>query len=101
MGSLNANRIKDEYWDGADLVVEVVSKDRKGRDRDLRVKRKQYAQAGIAEYWIVDPQVRQITVLKLSNERYEVHGQFKPGQRATSHLLAGFAVDVKDVLGTT
>ncbi|HUB26054.1 MAG TPA: Uma2 family endonuclease, partial [Tepidisphaeraceae bacterium] len=74
------------YWRGADLVVEVRSKGRKGRERDLRVKRKEYARAKIAEYWIVDRQDREILVLKLAGGRYEIHGRFEPGDRASSAL---------------
>jgi Uma2 family endonuclease len=98
MRSENTNRITNEYWIGADLVVEVVSKDRKGRQRDLQVKRREYAKAKIAEYWIVDPQEREILVLKLADDRYEIHGRFKPGERATSSLLGGFGVEVKEIL---
>lgn len=88
-------RIHNERWDGADLVIEVVSDD--DRRRDLETKRFEYARAGIAEYWIVDPQRRAITVLKLDGQRYEVYGEFVPGQQATSALLIGFTVDVSTV----
>ena len=33
-----------------------------------------------------------------SNESYIVHGEFKRGERATSKLLAGFAIDVTSAL---
>jgi Uma2 family endonuclease len=52
-----------KYADGADLVIEVLSKD---RDRDLQMKRLEYAQAGIPEYWIGDPRDQRITVLRLA-----------------------------------
>src|SRR5258708_6826451 len=60
----HADRIKEEYWDGADLVMEVVSEELEDRHRDLVTKRAEYARAGIAEYWIVDPYERRIRVLK-------------------------------------
>ena len=88
-------RIFDEFWDGADLVMEVVSDD--NRRHDLQTKRLEYAKAGIAEYWIVDPQQRAITVLKLEGDCYVVHGEFLPGQLATSALLPGFSADVTEV----
>jgi Uma2 family endonuclease len=50
-------RVTDEYWEGADLVMEVVSSHDEDRRRDLVVKREEYARAGIAEYWIVDPEL--------------------------------------------
>jgi Uma2 family endonuclease len=85
---------QDRYWTAADLVVEIVSDDPESRKRDLVTKRADYAAAGISEYWIVDPQEKRITVLALDGARYAVHGEFAPGQQATSKLLEGFAVDV-------
>ena len=79
---------------GADLVMEVVSGSPDDRKRDLVIKRKEYAKAGIAEYWIVDPDERTVTVLTLGKKTYRVHGVFGPGSTATSVLLPGFAVDV-------
>jgi Uma2 family endonuclease len=91
------DRALDEYWDGADLVMEVVSGDSEDRKRDLVTKRAEYARARIAEYWIIDPKLKQITVLRLKGKAYEVHGVFKNGQLATSRLLPGFGVDVSTV----
>ena len=91
----HADRMGEQFWDGADLVMEVVSPD--GRKRDLEVKRREYAQAGISEYWIVDPQASSITVLKLDNANYVEHGVFGLGQTAASVLLAGFTADVSAV----
>ena len=48
------DRIKHSYLDGpADLVVEVVSPDSEVRDRFLKLG--EYQDAGIPEYWLVDP----------------------------------------------
>lgn len=81
---------------GADLVMEVVSPDAKDRVRDIKQKRREYATAGIPEYWIVDPETETITVLTLpagANE-YAEHGVFRADQIATSVLLSEFAIDV-------
>lgn len=90
-----------DYADGADLVIEVVSDDARDRERDLIVKRSEYAQAGIPEYWIVDPETRTIHVLTLDGVEpggaYRVHGEFKAGESASSVLLEGFAVAVDEV----
>jgi Uma2 family endonuclease len=94
MDAKHADRIGERFWLGADLVMEIVSKDPKDRDRDLRDKRREYAKAGISEYWIVDPKTKQITVLRLKGNKYLVHGVFGSGKEATSHLLPGFSVDV-------
>jgi len=96
MNMENGARITRDYWIGADLVLEVVSDD--DRRRDLEVKRQEYAQAGIPEYWIVDPMLEQITVLALEGSTYVVHGEFPKGTKASSKLLEGFNVDVTEAL---
>lgn len=94
----HAGRIHEDYWSGADLVMEVVSDDPESRQRDLVKKRAEYARAGIAEYWIVDPREKRLTVLKLRGKSYAVAGEYGPGDRAASVLLKGFAIDVSAAL---
>jgi Uma2 family endonuclease len=86
--------MEQHFSRGADLVVEVVSPGHGNRQRDLVKKRSEYAAAGIAEYWIIDPETQTITVLSLEKKTYRVHGEFKPGEIATSLLLQDFQVDV-------
>lgn len=83
--------------DGADLVVEVVSPGEESRDRDLDVKRTEYAKAGIAEYWIVDPETRSVTVLSLDGETYTACGTFAEHETAVSKLFPEFSVPVRDI----
>ncbi|MBI3241680.1 MAG: Uma2 family endonuclease [Chloroflexi bacterium] len=74
-----------------------MSEGLENRERDLEKKRKDYAEGGIPEYWIIDPQEQKITVLKLEGVAYAVHGEFAPGVSASSALLNGFSVDVEAV----
>lgn len=53
------------------LVVEVVSPGKENEDRDYRYKRSEYAVRGIEEYWIVDPAMAKVTVLRLVDGLYE------------------------------
>ena len=89
-------RGQDEYWFGADLVVEIVSQD--DPERDTVEKPVDYATAGIPEYWIVNPLDEKITVLTLQGETYITHGVFGRGDNATSPSLTGFSVHVQDVV---
>ena len=95
----NDPRDRDRYWSGADLVLEVVSPNKP--ERDLVVKRSDYAAAGIPEYWIVNPLNQTIAVLELHGDSYVEHGVFRPGQRATSALLPAFVLDVDAVFAAT
>ena len=72
------------FWTVADWVVEVVSAGAKRRRRDLEEKRLEYAVTGIAEYWIVDPLTKTISVLELKQAEYTVAGEFGLGQHADS-----------------
>ena len=56
------------------LVVEVVSPGEPGEknyDRDYIEKRREYAERGIQEYWIVDPYRQVVLVLTLEETSYE------------------------------
>jgi Uma2 family endonuclease len=77
-------------------VIEVVSPSNPELDRVT--KRREYAERGIAEYWIVDPQDETLTVLTLSGTAYVEHGSFRAGTLATSPLLPGLHLDVQAVL---
>ena len=70
MSEEHRDRIGEEYWEGADLVMEVVSRDAESRKRDLLQKPLEYAEAGIQEYWIVDPRKSSIMVLTLQGKMY-------------------------------
>jgi Uma2 family endonuclease len=83
------------YWLGVDLAVEIVSDD--DPERDTKIKRADYAEAGIPEYWIVNPLDDTITVLVLEGDIYAEHGVFRRGEHAASRLLTGFSVDVDEV----
>jgi Uma2 family endonuclease len=89
-------RNQDAFWLGADLVIEIVSPD--DPTRDTQVKRADYAEAGISEYWIVDPGEATLTVLHLIDGSYAEHGVFRRGQQVTSPLLPEFSAAVEAVL---
>ena len=89
----------DEPPAAADVlwVLEIVSPGQLNRDRDLIDKRRDYAQARIPEYWIVDPVEETVTVLSLDGQSYRAHREFKPGTVATSPLLPKFQINVTEL----
>ena len=88
-------RSGERFWTGADVVVEIVSPD--NPERDLVVKRDDYAEAAIPEYWIVDPGTETVTVLELVDGEYVEHGVYDRHARLDSPVLPGFGVDAEDV----
>lgn len=89
-------RYQDAYWLGADLVVEVVSPN--DPERDTVTKVDDYAEAGIPEYWIINPLDESVTVLVLDANVYVEAGVYRRGDVARSQLLDGFTVDVGALL---
>lgn len=64
----HAERLRDNRLDGpADLVVEVVSPESLARDRGEKFV--EYEAAGVAEYWLLDPQRRQLDLYHLGEDR--------------------------------
>ena len=84
-----AHIITRENIQGApDLVVEILSPATAERDRS--VKFELYAQHGVHEYWIVDPDARTITVFLLNEGEFEEVDTYSEGETLTSPMLEGF-----------
>ena len=91
----NPYRIVGGYFEGVpDIVVEVLSTD---RNRDLVRKRQLYAEAGVREYWIVDPLADTITLLELSDEEYAERAVPTISDTLTTPLLPGLAIPLAEV----
>jgi Uma2 family endonuclease len=79
--------LRKGYFAGApDLAVEIVSPD--SVERDYVTKRALYQEAGVREYWIIDPLQRKVTWLRLDAKgkyrevrprKGELHSQVLPG----------------------
>lgn len=80
------------------LVVEVVSPGNIQRDRDYIAKRRQYEDIDIGEYWIVDPDLEQVTVLAMQNNQYEEVGVFCDRQLIQSPAFPELAIAASTLL---
>lgn len=91
----HAERRRPNLWQGADLVMEVISPD--DIKRDTEIKRREYAMAGIPEYWLIDPSAKSVTVLEREDQgdQYNVRGLYTAQGLAESACLRGFAIDVE------
>jgi Uma2 family endonuclease len=69
-----------------DLVVEVISPSHRGHDR--LTKRSLYAQAGVREYWLIDPDARRIDILALDRDALHLVQSASGDDVVISPLLA-------------
>ena len=83
------------YVEGVpDIVVEILSSD---RSHDLVRKRQIYAEAGVWEYWILDPRHDTVTLLELRGGVYAARATLAAGDTLTTPLLPGLAVPLADI----
>ena len=52
--------VEDHIWGAPDLIMEVLSPST--RRKDMTLKQQKYAEAGVREYWIIDPREEKIIV---------------------------------------
>lgn len=72
------------------LVVEILSPATVRRDRIE--KKRLYKMNGVEEYWLVDPDRREVTVFHLVGGRYDGGKRFSTHQKLRSQVLPGFEV---------
>ena len=80
-----------------DLVVEILSPST--ARRDWTRKRELYAQYGVKELWIADPDTRVGWVMTLRDGEYEIAGIYDDTQTFSSPTLAGVTIDLREVFG--
>jgi Uma2 family endonuclease len=85
----------EQYAGPPTLAVEVLSPGT--RAHDLRVKLREYPQAGIPEYWVVDPRRRTVLVHLLEGEQYRLAARLGLGQVLRSALLPGFELPIDSI----
>ena len=82
-----------QFFEGApDLIVEVLSPST--RRRDQSVKLDVYEQAGVPEYWIIDPLTESLTIYMLPDggREYVLKGVFRNGETVQSVVMPDFSL---------
>ncbi len=77
-----------------DIIVEILSTD---RTRDLVRKRRIYAEAGVREYWPIDPRNDTVTQLELQNGEYIQRAVLSSDDTLTTPLLPGLSIPLADI----
>ena len=77
-----------------DIGVEILSTD---LSRDLVRKRQLYAETGVEEYWIFDPQSDTATLLELRGGEYVERAVLDANATLATPLLPGLVIPLADV----
>jgi len=98
MSAEHQDRI-DWYWGVPDLAVEIISEGTEHKDRV--VKRSEYAQAGILEYWIIDPEALTVEQLRLQDGAYAMVSFYSQFDTLTSPTFPGWSILLDDLFAKT
>ncbi len=91
----NSSIITEKNVQGApDLLIEILSPSTSGRDRNL--KKTRYQRFGVSEYWIVDPEAKQVEQFALDADGvYESLGKHDSLGKEDAEITSAVATDVK------
>ncbi len=78
-----------------DLVIEILSPG--NSRREMKDKFEIYQEAGIPEYWIVDPEHEFIIIYHMQKNLYVGSAPYYSGDTISSHSIKGFTLDVENV----
>lgn len=80
-----------------DIAIEILSPGSSNERRDRHVKLNLYSERGVTEYWIVDPDNREIEIYRHRANALSLAAKLSTGAALTSPELPGFTVTVDSV----
>ena len=84
------------YWGVPDLAVEILSEGTEHKDREI--KRREYALAGVGEYWIIDPEAMTVETLRRDGgDDYSRSLLLDRDSILTTPLLPGFTLKLSEL----
>jgi Uma2 family endonuclease len=93
LASEHLDRLQETFLNGpADLVVEIISPESVGRDRGEKFY--EYAQGGVPEYWLIDPQTSWAECYRLEHAHYRPSFSGAEGEYR-SQVVPGFWLRVE------
>lgn len=89
--------LKDDFCvkGSPDWIAEVIEADTRQIDQDDKLD--EYAQLGIPEYWLIDPEKREIQRFQLAYGRYRLEGLFNAGQVIESFVIEAFRLNAAEL----
>jgi prevent-host-death family protein len=86
----------DDYYKGVpSLVVEVLSKST--RRKDLIKKLDLYMSCGVSEYWIVNPDNKEVTVYLFEDLNISNSATYKNSEAAQSFIFTGLSAEIRRI----
>ena len=75
------------------MVMEILSPSTRRWDQTM--KRSLYEEAGVREYWLVDPEARTVTVYRLEDGKFLSPEAYTGGGKVPVGIFSGCTVDME------
>ncbi|MDF2787158.1 MAG: hypothetical protein K0S80_256 [Neobacillus sp.] len=87
---------EDDYYKGVpSLVIEVLSKST--RRKDLIKKLDLYMSCGVSEYWIVNPDNKEVAVYLFEDLNISDSATYKNNEVVQSFIFSGLSADIRKI----
>jgi Uma2 family endonuclease len=92
--------VHENFVAGApDLAVEILSRSTAAHDRATKLPL--YAEAGVLEIWLIDPQVKTVEVLRLQGRKYVVDSTLAGDQTLRSAAFLGWELSLPELFSSS
>ncbi|KJR42495.1 restriction endonuclease [Candidatus Magnetoovum chiemensis] len=91
----NMSIIQDWIRGAPDMVCEVASKGSLAKDSVTKMNIYEHYQ--VPEYWIVIPELLEVKILTLENDRYKLHSSAKGNGLVKSKIIEDLQFDINDI----
>lgn len=89
-------KLDDHGCNGApDLIIEIISPNNSKHDVDTKFKL--YQEAGVLEYWIVEPYDKIVFIYTLINDKFIGLKPFSLGEKIESPLFPNMQIEIDDI----
>lgn len=80
-----------------ELIVEILSPGELNEQRDKEVKLKLYSLYGVQEYWLVNWQLKTLSIYRRTDAQLQLFATLLEGDTLTSPLLPGFSTSIAQI----
>ena len=90
------NKLDDKGCKGApDIVIEILSP--YTAKKDLVTKYHLYERHGVKQYWVFDPVTEEVTIFKLSNNKYGKPEEYKKEDKIKVDIFTDLEIDLNTI----
>ena len=94
------NKLDDRGGRGApDIVIEILSP--YTSKKDLVTKYHLYERHKVQQYWIVDPETKEVTIYKFENDKYEQPQEYKKEDKIKVDIFKDLEIDLGIIFKTS